>query len=295
MASAEGARWDISNSWGRLPLWWKFGNASDLATDSQGRVFVLDRGTRPILVFDRDGGFISAWGEGLFRYPHGLYIDSQDFVYVADSHTHLVWKFTLDGKMVRTWGEKDFPSPTFNGMPFNQPTGIAVGPSGCMYVSDGYGNTKVQKFAPDGTFLKSWGRSGTGPGEFSILHNLDVDEDERVYVCDRENSRVQIFDADGKYLTEWTDVVFPTDIVVRDGLVYVSEGGNYQKCMSSDRECQPGMSIFSRDGSVLSRWRNGEQGCESMIEAHGLTVDSEGDVYLAQVYWDTRVFKLSRR
>ncbi|MDA4122450.1 MAG: peptidyl-alpha-hydroxyglycine alpha-amidating lyase family protein [Thaumarchaeota archaeon] len=288
-------KWSINSAWGDLPLWWRFGNASDLATDSKGRVFVLDRGAHPVLVFDRNGGFISSWGDGLFRYPHGLYIDRRDNVYVADSYTHLVWKFTLDGKLVRTWGNKDVPSPVHNGFPFNMPTGVTVGPSGCMYVSDGYGNSRVQKFAPDGTFLKSWGRPGNGPGEFDTVHSIDVDEDERVYVCDRDNRRVQVFDQDGKFLSEWGGLSMASGVRVRDGLVYVAEEGNHQNWSGLGLDLQPCVSVFSREGKLLSRWKNGEQGCKNMVEAHGLTVDGEGNVYVAQVYWDTRVFKFTKQ
>jgi hypothetical protein len=257
--------------------------------------FVLDRGAHPILVFDSHGAFITSWGEGLFRYPHGLYIDRNDFVYVADSYTHLVWKFTLDGKLVRTWGNKDKPSPTHNGFPFNMPTGVSVGPSGCTYVSDGYGNSKIQKFAPDGSLLKSWGRAGSGPGEFDTVHSLDVDKDERVYVCDRDNRRVQVFDQDGKFLSEWKNLSMPSGVRVRDDRVYVSEEGNHQNWSGTGLDLPPCVTVFSPDGHVLSKWRNGEQGCKNMLEAHGLAVDSKGDVYVAQVYWDTRVFKLNRQ
>ncbi len=294
MAAGQGRfHYRFIDAWAKLPLWWKFGNASDVATDSQGRIFVLDRGIHPILVFDRDGAFITAWGEGLFRYPHGLYIDNQDFVYVADSFAHLVWKFTLDGQLVRTWGNKDTPSPTYNGLPFNQPTGVSVGPSGCMYVSDGYGNLKVQKFAPDGTFLKSWGKPGSGPGEFAILHNLDVDKDERVYVCDRENRRVQIFDGEGKYLTEWRDLSLPGDIRVKDELVYVVEEGNVGDWAGLGAEYSPGVAILSRDGQILARWKEGELGTKGLLNAHGITVDAKGDIYIAQVESATKVFKFA--
>jgi DNA-binding beta-propeller fold protein YncE len=246
------------DSWGKLPLWWKWGNVTDIATDSHGRIFALDRGAHPVIVFDTDGDFISAWGEGVFRVPHGLYIDSQDYVYVADCSTHLVSKFTSDGQLVREWGTRDGPSATFYGEPFSAPTGVAFGPSGRMYVSDGSGNFKVQVFAPDGSFLKSWGKPGTGPSEFAVVHALDVDLDERVYVCDRENRRIQIFDQEGKYLTAWTGLRLPVDVRVKGNLVYVLEEGN-DWTPSGIRYGPSGVAIFSRDGNVLARWKEGER------------------------------------
>lgn len=301
--AVEGFDYTFVDDWGKLPLWWKWGNVSDLATDSQGRIFVLDRGAHPVVVFDTDGNFISAWGEGLFRIPHGLYIDSQDYVYVADSTTHLVSKFTPDGRLLREWGSRDAPSPTFYGDPFSAPTGVAFGPSGRMYVSDGYGNFKVQVFAPDGSFLKSWGEPGKGPGQFAVVHSIDVDSDERVYVCDRENRRVQIFDEDGKYLSEWAGLRLPVDIRVKGDLVYVLEEGNdWDPSPTSTKYGPSGVAIFSRDGSVLARWKEGERGTRGMYNLHGLTVDHDDNFYATQIFdsrsnipFKTGIFKFVRR
>jgi hypothetical protein len=272
------------DSWGKLPLWWKFRSPSDMAIDSQGRIFLLHRGAHPVIVFDGDGNFLTAWGEGLFRVPHGIFIDRNDKVYVADSVTHLVSRFTLDGKLEREWGTRDMPGATFYGEPFNQPTGVAFGPSGCMYVSDGYGNFKVQKFAPDGSFLKSWGKPGTGPGEFSLVHNLDVGPDERVYVCDREGRRVQIFDEEGRYITEWNGLRLPVDVNVKGDLVYVLEEGNDWDTSGGTKYGPSGVTIFSRDGKILSRWKNGERGTGGMYNIHGIAVDSDDNIYATQIY-----------
>ena len=294
VAEAESSfEYEFVDSWARPPLWWKVWNPSDMAIDSAGRFFVLDRGPHPVLVFDSHGDFITSWGEGLFRVPHGLYIDRQDCVYVADCATHLVSKFTLDGKILKEFGTRDLPSAAFYGEPFNQPTGVAVGPSGCMYVSDGYGNFKVQKFGPDGTFLKSWGRQGDGPGEFALVHNIDVDEEERVYVCDRENRRVQIFDADGKYLAEWGGLRLPVDVKVKGELVYVPEEGN-DWATSGTRYGPSGMSIFTREGRLLARWKEGERGTKGMVNLHGIAVDSDDNLYVTQLIYDPRIFKFRR-
>ncbi len=288
--------------WGKLPLWWKFGNVSDLATDSQGRIFALDRGAHPIIVLDpRDGGFITAWGEGLFTGAHGLYIDSKDFVYVVDSGHHQVYKFTPDGKLLREWGTRDGPSATFYAEPFSAPTGVAFGPSGKMYVSDGYGNFKVQVFDQEGNFLTSWGSPGTGPGQFAVVHSIDVGPDERVYICDRENRRIQIFDENGKYLTEWGGMNLPVDVRVKGDIVYVLEEGN-DWASSGTMYGPSGVSIFSSDGKLLKRWHEGEHGTVGLFNIHGITVDHEDNIYATQIYdsrsmipYPTGIFKFVRQ
>ncbi len=237
-----------------------------------------------MIVFDQGGNFLSAWGEGrLGPGAHGLYIDNQDSVYVADCGYHQVLKFTRDGKLLREWGTRDVPSPTFYGEPFSAPTGVAFGPSGKMYVSDGYGNYKVQVFAPNGDFLTSWGRPGTGPGEFALVHSIDVGPDERVYVCDRENRRIQIFDENGKYLTEWGGMNLPVDVRVKGDMVYVLEEGN-DWASSGTMYGPSGVSIFYSDGELLSRWHEGERGTEGLYNLHGITVDHEDNLYATQIY-----------
>lgn len=270
--------------WGRLPLWWKFHNCSDLAIDSHERIYVFDRGPHPILVFERDGSFVTAWGEGMFRSPHGIFIDREDSVYVADFSTHVVMKFTAEGKLLMTLGKRDMPSGTYYAEPFNMPTGVTVSPSGKIFVSDGYGNRRVHKFGPDGKLLSSWGQPGSGPGEFALVHNLDMDKNGRVYVCDRENGRIQIFDEYGKFITQWGDLHLPADIRIVNDVAYVAEQG-----LTS----APRISIFALDGSLLSRW-GGEKEAEGVIlDPHGICVDSQGVVYVTQVDQNIQVYTFS--
>src|SRR5271170_4475701 len=133
--------------------------------------------------------------------------------------------FTKEGKHLQTLGTPDVPGTTYYGEPFNMPTGSAVSPSGHVYVSDGYGNYRVHKYAPDGTLALTWGSFGTGPGQFSLVHHLDVDEEGQVYVCDRENGRIEVFDENGKYLREWGGLYFPAKVFVKKDLAYVVEQG----------------------------------------------------------------------
>jgi DNA-binding beta-propeller fold protein YncE len=268
--------YEIEKGWGRLPTWWQYKSCSDVAVDSKDRVYVLDRGTHPVMVFDREGNFLSAWGEGLFRFAHSIYVDRSDFVWTSDCYTHTVMKFTEGGELLQTFGTKDVPGTTYYGEPFNMPTGVAVSRSGSVFVSDGYGNYMVQKFSPNGDHLRSWGGPGTGPGKFALVHYLDVDDQGRVYVCDRENGRIQVFDEDGAYLSEWTGLYMPAKVCIKKDLAYVIEQG---ETPTTGR-----VSVFSLDGMLLSRWADNEgPGTGHPGIAHGLAVDSRGDLYVAEL------------
>jgi len=200
-----------------------------------------------------------------------------------------VSKFTPEGKLLKTMGTKDRPSDTgyrkaaehfeslasitHGGPPFNRPTGIAFSPSGQIYISDGYGNSRVHRFSAHGELVSSWGEPGHGPSEFCLPHNLAVDRWGRVWVADRENHRVQIFREDGKFLAQWTDLCRPTAVCIdKEDIVYVSE-----LCSR--------ISVFSMDGRLLARWGNdGDLGDDRLLVApHALAVDDRGDLYLGEV------------
>src|SRR5262245_53295912 len=180
--------------WPTLPASLKLGPVSAVATDSAGRVYVLQRAEPPVLVFDRDGTFLRSWGAGLLTTPHGLRTDRDDHVWVTDIGRHIVLKFDAAGKPLMMLGRKDQPGDGPDR--FNKPTDVAIGPAGEVYVADGYGNSRVVKFSKEGQFLKEWGRKGSGAGEFNLPHAIRTDGKGRVYVGDRENKRVQVFDAD---------------------------------------------------------------------------------------------------
>ncbi len=279
--------YELVPGWPKLPLWWEFKAASDVAVNSQDRVYVFSRGMHPVTVFERDGTFVSSWGEGMFRNPHGIYIGPDDSVWLVDRDSHVVMKFTPDGKLLTTLGQRDAPAVTYYGQPFNMPSGVAIGPSGHIYVSDGYGNRRVHKFTPDGKLVLSWGEPGTGPGQFALVHNIAVDQQERVYICDRENNRIQVFDANGKFITEWRDMRAPGDIYISpDGLAYVAEQGGGKPVR---------ISIWTLEGRMLSAWDSTGLGQGTIVAPHGIWVDSRGDIYVAEIGRGERVQKFARR
>jgi hypothetical protein len=298
-------RYEAICEWPRLPHGWTFGEVVGAATDSHDRVFVFSRSEHPVTIFHRGGSFLTSWGEGQFVRPHGIHIGPDDAVYLSDDRDHTIRKFTADGKLLLTLGTSGVASDTgcLNSdyrtirraaEPFNQPTNLALAPDGSMFVTDGYGNARVHQFASDGRLKRSWGEPGAGPGEFNLPHGIAVDRDSRVYVADRENSRVQIFDANGEFMTEWRDVARPTEIFIdtsdnASDLVYVSEIG-FRCGLFPGMSAPPDplgsrVSIFTRDGELLARWGGGSDPCAAgdFFAAHDIWVDSRGDLYVSEV------------
>jgi DNA-binding beta-propeller fold protein YncE len=287
--------------WAQLPSNRTWIEVAAVATDSKNRVFVFNRGEHPVIIFERDGTYVDSWGEGLFGRPHGIFIGPDDAVYCIDDLDHTVRKFTYDGRLLLTLGSSGEPSNTGAtstdyrtirraGPPFHYPTNLALSPLGEMYVTDGYGNARVHKFAPDGRLLYSWGQPGSGPGHFQIPHGIAVDSEGLVYVADRENSRIQIFTSAGEFVTEWTDVVRPCQVFVDAvGDVYVAElgfhAGTPVKYASTPMLPGGRVSIFDRQGTLRARWGGGLDPCAlgDFFAPHGICVDLQGDIYVAEV------------
>jgi DNA-binding beta-propeller fold protein YncE len=279
------------------------GEAVAVACDRRDRVFVFLRGPQPVRVYERDGTFLTAWGEEQFVRPHGLFIGSDDTVYCTDDCGHTVRAFTAEGRLLLTLGTRGQPSDTgatsidyrtirCSAGPFHFPTNLALGPSGDLYVTDGYGNARVHRFTPDGRLLLSWGEPGRGPGQFHVPHGLAVDAEGTVYVADRENSRIQLFTPEGLYQGEWTDVARPCQIFIdaRQQWVYVAELGLRAGRWPGMGPAEPGapggrVSVFDRQGTLRARWGGGENPCApgDFFAPHGLWVDSHGDLYVAEV------------
>ncbi len=278
-------RYEPVPSWPKMPKYWSLGMASDGAVNSNDEVYIFSRGAHPLTIWDPEGNFISSWGEGSFSAnPHGIYIAPNDNVWLVDRDYHIATEFTPGGTQLRTLGDKLAPSPSYVGEPFNMPSGLAIAPNGEIFVSDGYGGHRVHKFSADGELLLSWGRQGPGPGEFALLHNIWVDRSGRVFICDRENGRIQLFDDQGVFLEEWTDLVSPGDLWIQDDVVYVIEQGE-----------RGGVSIWTLDGDLITRWRGSEgPGNGTLSAGHGICVDSHDSIYVTEIGSAQRVQKFQR-
>jgi outer membrane protein assembly factor BamB len=220
--------YEVAEGWGRLPDGWGFKEVAAVGADAKNNVYAFNRGEHPMIVFDSEGNFLRSWGEGVFPRAHGVTMGPDDTIYCTDDGDHTVRKCTLDGKVLWTLGISGQPAPFMSGDPFNRCTHLAIDPqSGDFYVSDGYGNARVHKYSPDGKLLFSWGESGTEPGQFNIAHNICTDKDGWVYVADRENHRIQVFDSNGRFETQWVNMARPCGLYIDQEaeLVYVGELG----------------------------------------------------------------------
>ena len=281
-------RYEVDESWGRLPDGWALKDVAGVTVDKQDRVYVFNRGEHPMVVFDREGNFLRSWGEGLFRRAHGVHIGPDEMLYCTDDGDHTVRKCTLEGKVLLEIGIPGKPSAYMSGEPFNRCTHTALSPRGDIYVSDGYGNARVHKYSPDGKWLRSWGEPGIDPGQFNIPHNICSDADGWVYVADRENHRVQVFDGDGKYETQWNHLHRPCGLCHDGGrkpLFYVGEIGPTMPVNRDVPNLGPRVSIADNQGKVLARLGDVRAGlrADQFIAPHGMAVDSRGDIYVGEV------------
>jgi NHL repeat len=282
-------RYTVIEDWAKLPDGWEFMDAAAVAVDSKDQVYVFNRGEHPMCVFDRGGKFLRSWGEGQYPRAHGLHIDAHDHLYLTDDGGHFVRKCTTDGKVLLELGVPGKPAPFMSGEPFHRCTHTALSPKGEIYVSDGYGNACVHKYSPDGKLIKSWGESGTDPGQFNIVHNIVTDAEGWVYVADRENHRIQVFDGDGKYETQWNNLHRPSGLFCCGGkqpTFVIGELGPGMPVNLKAPNLGPRLSIMDAKGKLISRLGGKEgPGLETgkFLSPHGLAVDSRGDIYVGEV------------
>jgi DNA-binding beta-propeller fold protein YncE len=194
-----------TSRWGQegLPPGGWFGRVSAVLQVPDGRVFVFQRGpaSHDVTIFGPDEHAIGGWSAA-FGTEHGMRLGPDGHLWLTDVGRHRVLKTTLDGEILLELGTPD--TPGCDERTFNAPTDMSFAPDGSVYITDGYGNSRVVHVAPDGTFIRAWGRRGSGPGEFDTPHSVAVAPDGRVLVSDRHNHRIQHFSPEGEYLTEWT-------------------------------------------------------------------------------------------
>ncbi|MFZ1060608.1 MAG: peptidyl-alpha-hydroxyglycine alpha-amidating lyase family protein, partial [Candidatus Rokuibacteriota bacterium] len=284
----------VLEGWGKLPAGWRYVEAAGVAVDSRDNVYIFNRGEHPLIVFDREGNFLRSWGEGLVGRAHGITIGPDGEVWLTDDGNHTIRKFTLEGKLLLTIGDPDKPATLQSGKPFNRPTHVALSPlTGDLFISDGYGNSRVHKYDPKGRHLFSWGEPGTDPGCFNLPHNIATDAEGLVYVADRENHRVQVFDAEGRYLSQLNNLHRPCGLLIdrrEGGTIYVGELGSDLAVNQSVPNLGGRVSILSLKGDLLGRvgdrFRGEKPG--QFVAPHGVVTDSRGDLYVAEVSYTAK-------
>jgi DNA-binding beta-propeller fold protein YncE len=267
---AAEARYEAVENWAQLPPGTKWETTSAVDIDSKGNVFVFQRGEpSKVIVFDSKGKFLRSWGEKMFPSAHGLRIDRQDNVWVTDRGLHQVLKFTPEGKLLLELGRKGVAGDNNSTDALNGPSDVVLASNGTIFVSDGESpNTRVVKFSKEGKFIKFWGSKGSGPGQFDVPHSIVMDSKGRLYVADRTNKRVQVFDQEGNYISQMTNAGTPYGLfMAKNDILYVSDGTQGQEHVTI---------LDTKDDNVL-----GEFG--GLKGPHMLTVDSAGAIYVAEV------------
>lgn len=295
--AAPTSEYQVVHGWPVLPEGRDLGAVSGVGIDSHDNVLVFHRNERTwpasdelvttpiafptVTIFDgHTGRMLAEWGANQFAMPHGLTVDRNDNVWLTDVALQQVYKFSHDGRLLMTLGERGVAGN--DAAHFNRVTDVAVAPDGTFFVSDGYRNRRVMKFAPMGEFLLQWGTKGNGPGQFALPHGIALDASGRVYVADRENDRIQIFDGSGHYISEWKgkDIGRPYDLrFAPDGTAVIADGGE-QPDKPPDRS---GVVLVRPDGTVLERfgrWGNYDGEFEM---AHSIAVAHDGSLYVADI------------
>lgn len=286
-------------NWARTPKGVHFGQVISVDTDIDGKsIWVFNRAAPHILKFDADGNFIKSLTDIVFNNAHGFCVDKEGNVWASDSaarngHGQQVYKFSPEGKVLMTLGTAGVSGDsdtTFNGV-----SDIAIAPNGDIFVSDGHVNNRVLKFSPDGKFIKQWGKKGSGPGEFNVPHTLAFDSRGRLFVGDRSNSRIQLFDQEGNFLEEWKQFSRPSGIyITKDDVMLVADS-------DSNKQLNPGWFRGIRIGSAKTgkvtalipdteaypdsaeRWEPSGVVKSVSTGPEGVTIDAAGNVYGAEV------------
>jgi DNA-binding beta-propeller fold protein YncE len=240
----------------------------------------------PVLHFDPSGKLIASFGAGMFALPHGIALDKDGNVYVADAdgrngRGHVVVKFSPEGKVLMTLGHPGMPgdAPGY----FYRPSAVTIAPDGTIFVADGHGgdsNARIVKIAPDGTILKSWGTKGSGPGQFNEPHGIALDSQGRVFVADRVNSRIQIFDQDGKFLAEWKQFGRPSAVYIdKNDLIYVADSQTEDPSCTPDPGCHRGIRVGSAKDGTVRYFIPRPNPDTDKSGGEGVAADAEGNVF----------------
>jgi len=295
--------YDVDPTWPKRPEHVSDeGWVSGMAIDAEDQVWFFRKGPDPVQVYTAEGDFVRTWGKDQFINPHHLRIDHEGNVWVADFGQHIVQKYTPEGEHLMTLGVRGEKGT--DETHFNMPTDMAITKSGDIFVTDGYGGGGTQRvvhFTKDGTFVKSFGSAGTTPGQFVVAHAIGVDSKGVIYIADRNSGRIQLFDQEGKFLDQWSNVLMPWGMsVTRDDQLLVCGSSPhwwFRHGVHPEYKDQLFMR-FAPNGRVLQTWTMplGDIGTNKdmpetsnlkpgeTVGAHCIVQDSQGNVYVGDIY-----------
>ena len=295
--NAKSTAYELVKDWPKIPTEFVLGNPTGLAIDSENNILIFHRASRSwqepmpkdkiqentiLTIHKRTGEILKSWGADLFIMPHGLEVDNENNVWVTDVALHQIFKFSPEGNLLLTLGEAQVPGN--DSEHFNLPTDIAVADDGSFYVSDGYGNSRVVKFSKDGTYLFEWGTFGNKQGEFKTPHGIDLDTYGNVYVADRENNRIQKFDAKGEFIALWqnktSDQLYSVAIDDKNDHLF---GIDYMTTLFG--AIVKGSDIFRFDLNFNPQVQFGRTGFYNgpISRYHDIQIDDEGSIYVGDI------------
>jgi len=295
-------KYELVKNWPDLPKDYDLGNPTGISIDTNQNIVVFCRGDRKwpligtmpnkaiqdktILIIDKDSGkIIESWGNNLFIMPHGLKVDQQNNIWVTDVGLNQIFKFTHDGKLLMKLGEARVAGN--DSLHFDKPTDIAIASDGSFYVSDGYGNSRVVKFSVTGKYLFEWGKKGNKEGEFNIPHGISLDGNGNVYIADRENNRIQMFNSTGKFIKQISNNSFGAICAIAfdktQSKLFAVDDFTFLKIKHR------GSDIFVIDTTGKVQTRFGRSGFYqgNTCWYHDLTVDKEGNIYVGDILGNT--------
>lgn len=266
-------KYKVNREWATVPEHFSLNNVTSIKVNSVGEIVVLQRSQPFVFIFSGEGELIDTWNDDSIIDGHMLYITPYDDIIIVDRDYHRLAFFDRGGKFKGFVGEKDYPGAP--GIPFNHPTDVVTTGDGNAFVTDGYGNSCIHHFDQNWNLIRTWGKKGTNKGDFSTPHAIVANESNQLFVTDRENNRVQVFNTGGNFLRTINDLYHPMDICIdTDGLIYVTDQ-------------TPSINLFDGEGVFRGRCRT------FGVYGHGITVDKHGSIYVAEMIPDG-ITKLER-
>ena len=283
-------KYKVDPNWPRRPRNAKWGEMPGVAVDAKDQVYLFTRADPPVQVYQADGKFVRSWGKEEVRTAHYMRFGADGNVWVADTGKHVVMQFTPEGKLLRTLGTPG--KLGCDGTHLNQPTDMIATKDGEVFITDGYGNSRVAHFDAKGKFVKAWGKFGEAPGQFNLPHGIVVDSKGRLYVADRNNGRVQVFDREGKFLAQWSGLMVPWGLWINGKDEIWACGSSHMPKKGKWRGLPPKDQIlikFDTSGKVLEAWSvpmvvKGKKPQPGQVNwLHAMALDSKGNIYLGDI------------